>query len=520
MLDTVTTLILFIAFAADCTLLSLHYIHMLQLNSYRNRRYMRWIKENRGAIADKMGWLLLSMIAVACFLLQKSGWKERIACALLLLIHGYLNKPKRAKKPLVFTHRVMRLLLTHALLLITVYAAVYFTGMVRLGLGFLFLWAALTPLVTLLTNFINRPIEKFIAKRYINDARRILASMSRLTVIGITGSYGKTSTKNFLYSLLSVKYNVLMTPESYNTTMGVVRTIREQLRPTHDIFIVEMGAKSSGDISEICELTHPHYGIITSIGEQHLETFKTIENIIGTKFELADAIPDDGMLFLNADNSYINNHTVTKPVMTYGINNTNTNYTAFGITVSNDGSSFTVKTPSGEMRHFNTRLLGAHNIQNILGCIAVAHTLGIPLEELVVPIKRLKPVEHRLQLLPNGIIDDSYNSNPQGFRCALDVLRSFEGQRVLVTPGMVEQGQRQHELNRELGFYAASCCDYAILVGKKQAPPLREGLLAAGFQPERLIVSATLEDALKAVNDLPNEGKRIVLLENDLPDNF
>ena len=178
MLDTVTTLILFIAFAADCTLLSLHYIHMLQLNSYRNRRYMRWIKENRGAIADKMGWLLLSMIAVACFLLQKSGWKERIACALLLLIHGYLNKPKRAKKPLVFTHRVMRLLLTHALLLITVYAAVYFTGMVRLGLGFLFLWAALTPLVTLPPTLLTM-IESLLLKD-INDARRILASMSRL----------------------------------------------------------------------------------------------------------------------------------------------------------------------------------------------------------------------------------------------------------------------------------------------------------------------------------------------------
>ena len=228
-----------------------------------------------------------------------------------------------------------------------------------------------------------------------------------------------------------------MTPKhNYN---GVARTIREQLRPTH-IFIVEMGAKSIGDISEICELTHPHYGIITSIGEQHLETFKTIENIIGTKFELADAIPDDGMLFLNADNSYINNHTVTKPVMTYGINNTNTNYTAFGITVSNDGSSFTVKTPSGEMRHFNTRLLGAHNIQNILGCIAVAHTLGIPLEELVVPIKRLKPVEHRLQLLPNGIIDDSYNSNPQGFRCALMFCVALRATGFGNT-GMVELGQ-------------------------------------------------------------------------------
>ncbi|MBS1327495.1 MAG: UDP-N-acetylmuramoyl-tripeptide--D-alanyl-D-alanine ligase, partial [Oscillospiraceae bacterium] len=312
--------------------------------------------------------------------------------------------------------------------------------------------------------------------------------------------------------------NVLMTPESYNTTMGVVRTIRERLRPSHQVFIAEMGAKNPGDIREICDLVHPRYGILTSIGEQHLETFKTIDNIIATKFELADAIQADGCVFLNTDNDYIRAHPVGVPHVAYGTA-PDADYRASDIVVDAGGCAFTVTAPDGESQRFTTKLLGGHNIQNLTGCIALAHRLGIPLSKLVYPIRMLRPVEHRLQLLPNGFIDDAYNSNPAGFRSALDVLAGFDAQRVLVTPGMVELGERQEALNRELGEYAAARCDYAVLVGEKQAPPLKEGLLRGGFPEERIYVAATLQDGLAHLNALP-AAPRIVLLENDLPDNF
>ncbi len=518
-----TTVLLFAAFALDCGALSLYFVHMLQLNSYRPERYTRWLKENRAILMNKLGWMLLAFVAVAGFLLTPTDWRVRGACAALLVIHFVLNLPKKAKKPLVFTARVKRLFATLAVLLIAVGLLVYFTGMVRLSVGLLFLWPILTPVVVLAANFINQPMESAISRGYVNDARRRLEEMPNLLTIGITGSYGKTSTKNFLNALLSVKYNVLMTPESYNTTMGVVRTVRERLLPTHEVFIAEMGAKNVGDIREICDLVHPKYGMVTSIGEQHLETFGTVENIVRTKFELADAVPADGIVFLNGDSEYIRGHQgqVASPVVTYGAApDSDADYRASDIAVDASGCSFTVTAPDGESRRFTTKLLGAHNIQNITGCIAVAHALGIPLAELVAPVRRLKPVEHRLQLLPNGYIDDAYNSNPAGFRAALDVLQSFEGQRVLVTPGMVELGERQETLNKELGGYAASCCDYAVLVGEKQAPPLKEGLLEAGFPEERLFVAKTLAEGLEWVNRLPAEGKRTVLLENDLPDNF
>lgn len=494
---------------------SLTYLHMLQLNSYRNERYLRWCRGNLRTLFFPLR--LLPLPGLLGFLLfpGAAGFVQ----AGLLALTGPLNRPPKAKKPLVYTARIKRLLAAVALLWAVAVAVAWFLplwgGALLLTLISLPVW-----LIVLLANTLNLPMERAITAWYVRDARRRLAAMSRLTVIGVTGSYGKTSVKNYLHALLSAKYNVLMTPESYNTTLGVVRTIRERLRPTHEIFIVEMGAKNPGDIREICELVHPRYGVITSIGEQHLETFRSIDNIIRTKFELADAIPSDGAVFLNYDNPYIRNHPVACRAVTYGREAADADYAVQGLATDGEGSAFTIRAPGGETRAIRTRLLGAHTVQNLAGCIAAAHTLGVPLDDLVYPVRMLQPVAHRLQLLPNGYIDDAYNANPAGFRAALDVLAGFAGQRVLVTPGMVELGDRQEALNRELGAYAATRCDVAVLVGERQAPPLQAGLLDGGFPPENIFVAKTLQEGLTHLNTLPAPQGRIVLLENDLPDNF
>lgn len=156
----------------------------------------------------------------------------------------------------------------------------------------------------IVANVINHPMEAGINQHYINDAVKA-EKRPGLTVISVTGSYSKTSVKFYLQTLLQEKYNVLVTPESFNTPMGVVRTIRGSLKPTTEIFVCEMGARHVGDIKEICDMVHPNHGVITSIGPQHLETFFNMENIQKTKFELADALPEGGMLFLNGDNDYI-----------------------------------------------------------------------------------------------------------------------------------------------------------------------------------------------------------------------
>ncbi len=495
---------------------SVYFTHMLQLNSYRNERFWKWCTDNDKRLVS-LRTLLPALLLPAMYLPEL--WCYIVSTAVLLLTAA-LNIPKKAKKPLVVTARVKRLLATQYGLLILLLVVCWFLSYMRC-VGIVAILSLVVWLFTFAANALNAPLEKAIADGFMRDAKKRLADMPQLTVIGITGSYGKTSTKTCLQALLSVRYNVLMTPESYNTTMGVVRTIRERLRPSHEIFIAEMGAKNKGDIKEICDLVTPTYGIITSVGEQHLETFKTVDTIVATKFELADALPAHGRLFANGDNGYIRERLVLSPpacpVTTYGLSAGNV--TVSDIQVDLNGTSFTVTT-GNDSQTFVTHLLGAHMIQNLVGCIAVAVSLGIPLKELVYPVRRLKPIEHRLQLLPNGFIDDAYNSNPAGFRSALDVLSRFDAQRVLVTPGMVELGQRQEALNRELGAYAADKCDIAILVGEKQAPPLKEGLLSAGFSEEHLFVVSTLQQGLSVLSALPQTGKRIVLLENDLPDNF
>ena len=497
---------------------AVYFTHMLQLNSYRPERYKKWCVDNDKKLVT-VPRMLPFVCVLALWLTDKvEPWILYAVCAAVMLLTAILCWPKKAKKPLVVTARVRRVFITQAVLCAGILCLIFlpaYRGVALIGVANMIVW-----LWTGLANLINTPIENTIAKGYVKDAAKRLSAMPNLTVVGVTGSYGKTSVKNYLNALLSAKYNVLMTPGSYNTTMGVVRTIREMLRPSHEIFIAEMGAKQKNDIKEICDLVHPTYGIVTSIGEQHLETFGSIDNIIATKFELADAIPAEGAAILNYDNEYIRTRAVAVPTVTYGGADSGAGYRYSDMAVDTHGCQFTLTAPDGESCRYTTHLLGAHNIQNLAGCMALAHTLGISLKEMVYPVRLIKTVEHRLQLLPNGYIDDAYNSNPAGFRSALDTLAAFTAQRVLVTPGMVELGDRQDALNRELGEYAATRCDYAVLVGIKQAPPLKEGLLAGGFPEERIFVAATLQEGLNFVNTLPREGERIVLLENDLPDNF
>ncbi len=471
-------------------------------------------------------------------------------CTLLTLWYYSLLKRNNTKKKLVYTNRVKRLIMTDTILSLAVMLLLYLAGRLK-GLWFSCgLVLFIQQFLLLPSNTLNSPMEKGVNNHYINDAKKRLRENSRLTVIGITGSYGKTSVKYFLNTLLQTRFNVLMTPASYNTPMGVVKTIRGSLKPTHEIFICEMGARHVGDIKEICDIVHPNHGIITSIGPQHLETFFNMDNIKSTKFELADALPKDGMLFLNGDNSYINDHIKEKGgqygnKIFYGADyGTDSNrdcntendtgndsrsgepdqgYRASDIRLSRLGTEFRVTAPDGETEQFQMRLIGGHNVANVVGSIAVAHKLGIALKDLKVPVRRIQSVEHRMQILDKGpvtIIDDAFNSNPAGSKAAVETLAMFEGVRILITPGMVELGAEEERYNYEFGTYAAACCDYIALVGKKHTEPIRKGIQDSGFSMERCQVVEKLEEALSWAYGIKEQGHKYILLENDLPDNY
>jgi UDP-N-acetylmuramoyl-tripeptide--D-alanyl-D-alanine ligase len=312
-----------------------------------------------------------------------------------------------------------------------------------------------------------------------------------------------------------------MTPGNYNTTLGVTRAVREGLQPTHEIFLCEMGARHVGDIKEVCDLAQPTMGIVTSVGPQHLETFGSQAAVLSTKLELADAVEGKGPVFFNFDSEPLKTQKQVQNPISYGINGED--YTMSNLSIDENGSRFTVKAPDGTRQEFTTRLLGHANVQNICGAIAVAHHLGIPLAELVPAVRQLESVPHRLQLIRQAdltIIDDAYNSNPAGAKNALETLSLCRGTRIVITPGLVELGDRELEYNEELGRQAADNCQWLITVGQQdRTEAIRKGARENGLHRDNIQAAATVQEAIAMARSLPFDNKMVLLL-NDLTDNY
>lgn len=512
-----------------------HDVHMLQQNSYRIKRYWKYLIQDIGS-----SWRLVDVALL--FLLFSTLLNIRLSLlliAIILLVKIYLISKKKYKKPLVFTSRVWRIYSVSAILSTGFFLAVLisvglsnvsvlgYSG-IALTEGTILFLTIFSWVIVILAVVALIPIEKTINKKYWNEAASILNSMPDLTVIGITGSYGKTSTKHYLHRILSEEFEVLMTPGSYNTTLGVIRTVREMMKPYDKIFICEMGAKQKGDIKEICDLVHPRIGILTAVGPMHLESFKTMENVQSTKFELIDALPKDGLAIINNDFEFCANRVVSNvESRRYSISPDNAKdvaYVAEDIKYSADGTTFIVKGPDGYCLPLSTRLVGACNISNLLGAIIVAIYLGVSKEHITYAVGKIEQVEHRLSIkkTPGGvtIIDDAFNSNPQGSKMALEVLSGFKsGKRIIVTPGMIELGDRQSELNMILGTEIAKSADVAIIVGEYNRKSLVEGIRKEHFNDENLYEVANFKDAQDLLSSLLRSGDT-VLYENDLPDTF
>lgn len=528
---------------AAVTAASLPFVHILQLESYQGRMYLKWMGRHIGsdfvpclfaggvALVLRASYVLFysanPVIAKICY----SAADFVYIAMLALLYYSYIKHLQ--VKPLVYTGRVKRLLVAEWVLA-TLFSAMFFVNLSKESGGWgeylapfavRYLPGLLLPLFVLLPYGLLYPVEEGVKRYYFNDAKKRLAKNPDMIRIGITGSFGKTGTKYALGEILSNKYNVLITPGSYNTPMGVTRVIREQLKEEHKVFVAEMGARYKGDIRELCRLVKPEFGIITAVGKQHLETFGSLDNIIQTKSELIRGLGEDGCAFLNGDDENcrkIYEQSTLNERYLYGTQGEDLFMRAGEIHTGPEGSSFTLTAENGESVCCKTKLLGRHNILNLTGAAACAYRLGMPLEEIALGIAKAEPVEHRLQLIPGAVtvIDDAFNANPLGSREALNVLASFEGKkRVIVTPGMVELGAEEKELNREFGRHIARCADIALIVGKTHADPICEGLLAAGFPQENLIRVPTLAKATELLPTYATPGS-VVLFENDLPDNY
>lgn len=517
-------------------------LHLLQLDSYSNARLLKWF--GKGPLTKFFEYYSILICAILLGILLILNFfalpaRNTVILALWsilgLLVFFHKKSPKN-KKPLVFTGRAIRILAL-ALILCIAFSGIVISSIMyqilppQIELSFcalitgLFL-IQLAPLTIILSNLLLSPVQTAINNIYLTKAKRKLRAISP-RVIGITGSYGKTSTKSILAILLRERYPTLMTPQSFNTLMGISRTINENLREEHKMFLVEMGAYRPGDIKEISDLVKPPVGIITAIGPQHLERFRTLENIEKAKYELIDSLPSSGVAIFNNDDARcrkLADRTSRVRVLRYGLDNSQNNLElwATGITQSSKGTSFTLVDRKGREKPVSTVLLGMHNVSNIIGAACVALEMGLNLEDIFRGLVKIEPTPHRLQtILGKGgvlVIDDSYNSNPVGSREALNVLSRFDsGRRILVTPGMVELGNSEDQYNEEFGAQAARTCDYVILVGPGQTKAIYEGLMKEGFSKDKVRLVNSLEEANRQLQGFIRPGDT-VLFENDLPD--
>lgn len=496
-------------------------LHMLQLEHYYKDRYIKWMKENITTVFDIKKILLLIISSVILALKYET---IGVTLTIITYILLFLTIPTRKeKKPFVVTKRVKRQLITYLILVVLLGILVNkFNDYISVIL--LNIIAMISYVFVYIVALITTPIEKAINNKFCRKASKKLKENPNLKIIGVTGSFGKTSTKYVINTILSQKYNCLMTPASYNTTMGVVRTVNEELKPIHNSFICEMGAKYPGDIKEICDIVNPNFAVITAVGPQHLDTFKTVENVAKTKFELVDSLDQEkGLAFVNWEDENIKKVKINKKFVKYGLHD-DSDYYAENIEIDEKGSSFDVVMPENRKINIKTKLLGKLNVLNIVCGIAVADKSGLSEEQIKMGVKFIKPVEHRLELRPNPngsiIIDDSYNSNERGANMALEVLGSFKNkQRILITPGIVELGDKAYEINKNLGKTATKYSDFIILVGEKQAGPMLDGVKEEKYPENQTMVAKNLDEAIKKMYELM-DANTVVLLENDLPDNY
>ena len=521
---TLECVLIALCFGALLTMSSTKLLGALQEFGYSGRKLLRWARKRNNMSFERLA-LLGMLCALSCAIVSlcfsfAGQWAALVGLvpyAVFFGVYIYADGKIALRVPAVRTRRFRRLevvlflvcaVASYIIITLLNFAAEVWGSPVFDALRYCPL--AVMPLLLLplicAANGIAKIYEVPHNRTYIRKATEKLAA-SGITVVGITGSYGKTSTKNILAAMLGKKFRVLATPRSYNTPIGVALAVNANDLENFDVFIAEMGARNLGDIAELCDICPPDYSMITGICGQHLESFETLENIIKAKGEILDATRKKAFLAADCAEYFKDSPCPVQVCDCVG-----------DITASCNGTQFTL-TLGGKSVRVHTKLLGAHCAYNIGIAAQLAFELGVGIEDIAAAAEELQFVEHRLQLTTsNGIniLDDGYNANIKGARAALEVLRTFGGRKIAVTPGIVELGILEEKENKQFGGLLAGL-DLVILVGDTLVTPVKEGYYGAGGDPAKLMVRETLKDAQSELKKVLKRGDTVLFL-NDLPD--
>jgi len=401
---------------------------------------------------------------------------------------------KGLDKPLVFTGRVKRFYA--ALLLFALFILVAFNH-----------FAVVLPLF--LAYFISMFIEKMLFNGFKVKAQKKIEDMTDMKVVGITASYGKTSIKNYIEHLLKAKYRTYATPRSVNTLGGVMKDVNDDLPSDTEVYVVEMGARGEGDIAEITTFVNPHYVVVGRIGPAHIEYFRTMENIRNTKMEIVQSA--------RMEQAWVHESAMVKPesnVHTFGtMENLDMRtpvvapeFVIEDVEATLESTSFTLNGV-----RYSASILGAFNSMNLAAAVLVAKELGLTDDEIQKQLSTLEPVAHRLQRMDAGgkvILDDSFNGNIDGMMASFELSSTYEGRKVIITPGLVEVDD---ELNIQVAKRANEVFDVVVVTGD-----LNYAIFKAHVEPEKLVKLASKAEmeVMLVEQTLPGD---LILFANDAP---
>jgi len=406
----------------------------------------------------------------------------------LLYLTSFVIWNRNLDKSLVLTSRVKRFLTILLFVTFAVDALIMFSNTPVYGL--------FLPLI--ITYAITTLLEKIFFLSFKSKAKERLKTIRGLQTIAITASYGKTSIKNYLHQVLNKKFSVYMTPRSVNTIGGIVKDVNSDLPLDTEIYIAEAGARESGDIEEIVRFIEPQYAIIGSVGEQHIEYFKTLDNIIHTKMEILKS-PKLVHGFVHDSVPMLQYDTITKYPSNLNITRSDLNGIWFDLSID------------GIREHFHAPILGSFNAINLTSVILMAKTLGMSIDEIKVALHNMKPVDHRLNLSKsNGklILDDSFNGNLEGMLEAVQISSTHEGRKVIITPGLVESTM---EANVEFANAIDEVFDVIIITGDLNAKLFDKVIVK--HKPIFLENKAKMQDMLLKETQVGD----LILFANDAP---
>jgi len=540
----------------------LFWIYLWQLKEYHIGRFIDHFRTDKGktlvfGIVSIVKLILLILLLIDSVFLTLVFYVLFAVWAIESLLFIYSIFTKTFKRPVVTKKTVF--LTSTSILLVILYAVFAYNYNDVLGFTFsILLFDILTPLLISAVVLLFQPFFVLARNGILKKAAKKISTFKNLTVIGITGSYGKTSTKEFLTTILASKFNVLSTPEHKNSEIGIAQTILQSLNEKHKIFIVEMGSYSKGGIKLLCDIVKPRIGIVTGVNEQHLATFGSLENLLSAEGgrELAESLPKNGLIILNGDNKYcldlykktgINKKTKAPILEKIGARPSTQDLSALVYTVKKDTVDSDIWTEDVEARkdslhfiaicqdkeiaHFDVSVLGKQNVQNLLGAILIAKELGMNLEEISIACKNIRQEQAGMTLKKGlyglNVIDSSYSSNPDGVMADLDYLNIFgqnllsldnfiQAKKVIVMPCLIELGSKSKEIHRQIGKKIAEVCDLAIITTKDRFDDIKSGAIEYSMPADKILLCDKPADIVNIITTFCKEGDA-VLLEGRVP---